>query len=64
MSPTDKICDIIRDNPGIEKVFLSVGMDCLNCSSLSFDTVADGCEIHRQDLGFVLSLLNRFVEQK
>lgn len=63
INPTDKLCDILSAHPEAEAVLLTAGMDCMHCSSLPFDTVADGCEIHRQDLGYILSLLNRSTSQ-
>lgn len=64
ISKNDNILTILQEYKGISSVFTQMGMECENCSSAARETIGEGCEIHREDIGVMLSLLNNYVSSK
>ena len=62
ITPNTKLKEMVEQYPQTLNVLLDMGMNCKDCPSLDIDTVSDACEIHRQDLGVVMSMLNKSVE--
>jgi hybrid cluster-associated redox disulfide protein len=56
----DNIAKVLQDYPGIESVFKQMGMDCKNCSSAKTESLAEGCEIHREDITVLLGRLRAY----
>lgn len=64
ISKDDNILMILQKHKGISSVFEQMGMDCENCSSAAQETIVEGCEIHREDIGVMLILLNDYISNK
>lgn len=57
---------LLKDHPESVDVLMSYGLNCVNCSFSSFDTLKNGLKIHGLDheIEMILRDLNRVISKK
>jgi len=56
--------DVLRMDEGTVPFFTEIGMHCLGCPSMRFETVGAACAVHGVDADEFVDRLNDYLESK
>ena len=58
------IGEILRTNPAVAPVLLSIGMHCLGCPSARGESIEQACAVHGTDAEELVRKINEFLQSK
>lgn len=58
------LLDVLRMDEGTVPFFTEIGLHCLGCPSLRYETVGSACAVHGVDADELVDKINEYLESK